>query len=941
MTVRRPLSAALALLLTAAAAFAQEMPNAATAPLDTRIPLNPAVTAGTLPNGVRYFIRETRRPEKRAELRLVVDVGSIVGDDTQRGLAHFVEHMAFNGTTHCPKREAAAFLESRGRRCGRSLNAQTDVDNTTYMLEGPTDKPDVLERAFLSLEDWAHGIAFEPEEIDKERGVVIEEWRGRRGAGARMQDVQLPIMLKDSRYADRLPIGTVENLQSFPHDELIRFYREWYRPELMTVVAAGDFTADDIEALIRTHFSRIAPSESPRPRIEYPVPDHPGTLYAIATDAEAPMTVVSIMTKRDPVATDTIGAYRAAIVEQLFASLLNIRFSELAQEPGTPFVNAGASSGELVRTKEVTSLGALVKGDAIAESLAAVLTEARRVEQFGFTESELARAKQNITAAMQRAVNEKDNITASAAAGELVQHASTGEPAPGIEYEAALFARFLPTITVDEINAHAAKWVADGNRVVTVSAPARDDVAVPDEEALAAAIASVESVELTAYVDETEGSTLMPELPEPGAIVAEKTIDSFGVIEWKLSNGATVVLKPTTFKEDQVVFRASSSGGLSLASDDDYISAATAVQVVSVGGLGTFSAVDLPKVLAGTQASAGVSITPYDEGLSGGSSKKDLETLFQIIHMRFTAPRPDPEAFAVFAGRIKAVLANQAASPGYAFSVAVQSALRQDHPRTGPLTAEDVDRIDFEKAVAFYRDRFADAGDFTFVFAGALDVETVRPLVERYLASLPSTGRSETWRDVNVRYPTGVVERRVEKGLEPQSRAALIFTGPFSFDQADRVAVRALGDVLETRLRETLREELGGTYGVGVSVDYAEVPVGEYVIGLSFTTDPERLDELLTAAKAEIETLRSEGPSSTATADVKAKLLRDYETNMQENSFLAGQLLGKYRRGEDIADLFHLDSYYEALTPEVLHAAAKQYLNFDNVVQVVLVPEAK
>ena len=938
MTFRpRALLGTLAFLVAAVPAVAQS--PAAGAPLDARIPLDPAITSGTLPNGLRYFIRETKRPEGRGELRLVVDVGSIVEDDDQLGLAHFVEHMAFNGTEHFPKNEIPTFLESLGMRFGPSINASTSFDETVYMLQVPTDKPEVLDRAFLILEDWAHAVSFDPAEIDKERGVVIEEWRGRRGAGARMQDVQLPVMLKGSRYAERLPIGTVENLQTFEHETLIRFYKDWYRPDLMTVIAAGDFDAAEIEKLIKAHFGDIPRPATPRPRETYDVPDHPGTLFAIATDKEAPAAIVSVYSKSDPGEEGTVAAYRDSIIEQLFATMLSTRFQELAQEPDAPFVGAGGGRSALVRTKDVSTLGAIVKGDAITETLVALLTEAERVERFGFTAGELERTKQNVMAAMEQALKERENAMAASIANELVRHVTAGEPVPGIEYEFALFQRFLPGITVDEVNALATSWSPDRNRVVTVSAPEKEGFDVPTEKALADAIASVETSAITAYVDAVDDAPLLEPMPEPGAVVGTTTKGAFGVTEWTLSNGVTVVLKPTDFKEDQIVFRAVSPGGHSLAADADFLTASNADAVVTAGGLGKFSAVDLPKVLAGKQAGVGVSISEYGEGLSGGSSKDDLETMFQLIHLRFTQPRPDAEAFAVLAGRIKAVLANQAATPAFAFNAALESALRQDHPRARPFTADDVDKIDFEKAVAFYRDRFADAGDFTFVFVGAFDLETMKPLVERYLGSLPAAGREETWKDTGVRYATGVIERRVEKGIEPQSRAALVFTGPFQYDQAERVAIRALGDVLETRLRETLREDLGGTYGVGVSANYSKIPVGEYAMSIMFNADPARTDELLEAARAQIELLRAEGPSEAQVADAKAKLSRDLETNMKENSFLASQLAAKYQHDEDITSLFELEEYYDRLTPGAIQAAAQKYLNPANVVKVVLVPE--
>ncbi len=913
----------------------------ATAALTERIPLDAAITTGTLPNGLTYFIRTTKRPEKRGELRLVVNVGSILEQDDQLGLAHFVEHMAFNGTKNFPKQEIPTFLESLGMRFGPSVNAYTSFDETVYMLQVPTEKPEILDRAFLILEDWAHGVTFDPAEIDKERGVVIEEWRSRRGAGARMQDKQLPIMLKGSRYADRLPIGTVDNLQNFKHDRLTSFYKDWYRPDLMSVIAVGDFNPAAVEKMIKAHFAAIPAATSPLRRASYPVPDHPGTLYAIATDKEATsasVTVYSKMEMRDP---RTIGAYRQQLVERLFSAMLGARFAELGQKPDAPFVNAGAGRSQFVRTAEVSTLGALVKGDAIDKTIEALFTEAERVARFGFTPGELERPKQNIMAGLERAVREKDNTPAAAIAGELARHVTDREPVPGIAYEFELYKRFLPEITLAEVNALARDWVPDRSRVITVSAPEKTGFAVPDEKALAGVLASVGSKEIKPYVDTVDSAPLLDPLPAPGSIVKTATKEAYGITEWTLANGVTVVLKPTDFKEDEIVFRASSFGGHSLASDADFLSASNAVSAVSAGGLGRFSAVDLPKAMTGKQASAFASITAYEEGLSGGSSKKDLETMFQLIHLRFTQPRPDPTAFGVLTSRMKSTLANATSSPGFAFSEALTSALRQNHPRTAPFTADKVDLINLDKSVAFYRDRFANAGDFTFVFVGSFDAVTIKPLVERYLGSLPSTKRKESWKDTGIRYAKGVVERRVNKGLEPQSRAAMVFTGPFEYNQTERVAIRALGDVLTARLRETLREDLGGTYGVSVSPGYAQVPVAEYSMNISFTCAPERTEELMKAALQQIELLKKEGPTAKQVADAREKLLRDHETNMKENGYLVGQLSLKYQYTDDIGTLFGLADYYNKLTPAVIQKAAQMYLNSENVVKVMLFPEKK
>jgi zinc protease len=923
------------------------MPQAAApqlAALDSQIPLDPAIRTARFDNGLRYFIRTTRKPEKRAELRLVVDVGSIVEDDDQLGLAHFVEHMAFNGTKNFPKLETVRFLESLGMRFGPSVNAYTSFDETVYMLQVPTEKPEVLDRAFLILEDWAHGQLLDPVEIDKERGVIREEWRTRRGAFARMQDKAMPILFKGSRYAERLPIGKTEIIDNFQHDVLRKFYRDWYRPDLMAVIATGDFDPAAVEAMIAKHFGKIPAAKGARPREAYQVPDHTDTLFAINTDSEAPSASVSVLSKMDVRDPRTVGAYRQQMIERLISGMLGARFSELAQKPDAPFTGAGGSRSLYVRTKEVSALSAGVKGDAIDTTLEVLFTEAERVGRFGFTPGELERAKQNLMTAMERADREKENTPAASIAGELVRHVTDREPVPGITYEYELHRRFVPGITLEEVNRVAKDWLPATSRVITVNAPHKEGFTVPDEKRLSDVVAAtLARKDITAYVDTVDAAPLLDPMPAAGSVVKTNARPEFAITEWQLSNGVKVVLKPTDFREDEIVVRASSYGGTSLASDADYIPAASAAQVVQAGGLGKLNAVELRKKLTGKTASASVFFSAYEEGLNGSSSKKDLETLFQLIHLRFTQPRADPMAFAAMQGGIKSQLENQRSSPPFVFNEAVTSALRKDHPRTRPTTAETVAQWNLDKSLAFYKDRVADASDFTFVFVGSFDLATIKPLVEQYLGGLPSTRRKESWKDVGIRYATGAVEKRVEKGIEPQSRVALVITGPFEGTPRDRVVIRALGDVLSARLREKIREDLGGTYGVNVGPSYsnAGIPVGEYAMNIGFGCAPERTDELVKEALAEVERLRTDGPTEQQVKDVREKLLRDFETNSKQNMYWVTQLSLKYQYGEPPDSLFALPEAYRALTPAIIHDAAKRYLNPANLVKVTLFPEKK
>jgi zinc protease len=950
MTVRKrtrgPILVVAVLAATALTAARQQtapahLENARTAPATATVPIDPEITTGQFDNGLRYYIRANRRPEKRAELRLAVNVGSIVEEPDQRGLAHFVEHMAFNGTKNFPRQEIVSFMESIGMQFGPSVNASTSFDETIYMLQVPTDRPGVLDRSLMILEDWAHNVSFEPAEIDKERGVIIEEWRLGRGAGARMLDQQFPVLLQNSRYAERLPIGTKEILETFPHDRLKKFYTDWYRPDLMAVVAVGDFNVAEVEALIRKRFGALPKPASPRPRPTYEVPDHPGTLFAVATDAEAPGSSVSVyskMTLRDPT---SIGAYRQRIIESMFGGMLSARFEEMAQKPDAPFMGASAGRGLFVRSKEASMLTAVVRPGEIGRGLEAVFVEAERVARFGFTQTELDRQKTNMLRSFEQAVTERANRQSGSLADEYLRHYTERESIPGIEYEFELAKRFVPAVTLSDVNSLAREWAPEGNRVVLVSAPAKAGVPVPTDAELAAVMKAAASKELTPYVDGATAGALVDPLPAPGRIVARNTRPAVGITEWTLSNGVKVVLKPTTLRQDEIVFQAFSPGGTSLASDADFVAASTAAQVVRLGGLGTLNNIDLNKALTGKVANVQASFSETSEDLQGGGSIKDIETLFQLIYLTFTQPRADAQIFGVLTSQAKAAMANLTAQPSFAFQEALTGALSQNHPRARPMTAERIAEMDLARSMSFYQERFGDAGDFTFVFTGSFDPAAIQPYVEQYLGSLPSAGRKETWRDSGVRPPIGIVERRVEKGVEPQSQTAIVFTGPFEYNQPNRIAIRAMSLILQTRLRETLREDLGGTYSVSVGANYQKMPRPEYVSSVSFGSSPDRTDALVKTVFDQIATFVADGPTAAELADVRQTLIRDLETNMESNSYLATQIMARLEHGEDVEGFFGLRSLYESLTAAAVQQAAKAYLRPDNFVRVSLFPEKK
>ncbi len=944
MTIRRRAQALfllsfLVVFSTFIAGSPAAFPAAQQGPLTTKIPTDPQIMIGTLPNGLRYYIRKNAKPEQRAELRLVVNTGSVLEENDQRGLAHFVEHMAFNGTKHFPKQELVKFLESIGMRFGADVNASTSFDETIYMLQVPTDKPELLDKSMLILEDWAHNVSFDPAEIDKERGVVLEEWRLGRGAQARMQDKQFPVLLKGSRYAERMPIGDPEILQYAKHERLTAFYKDWYRPDLMAVVAVGDFDPAAIEQLVKSHFSGLTSPKSPKPRTVFPVPAQPGTAFAIATDKEMPSTTVEVYAKFPNEDQTTIGGYRKQILNNLFGGLLTARLGELAQKPDAPFLAAGTGRGSFVRTAEATSISALVKEDGVAKGLEALFAETARVAQFGFTATELERQKQNTLRSLERAVAEKDKQNSGALADEFVRNFTTNEPIPGIVYEQGLSQRFLPEITLGELNALAKTWIPDTNRVVLVSGPDKAGLTLPTEAEMRRAMESAAAKPLTAFVDSVGTAPFFDATPAPGSITRTTTNASVGITEWTLSNGARVVLKPTDFKQDEILFRAQSPGGTSLVGDADFVSASTASQLIAAGGLGKLSQIELRKALTGKIASATPVIGELSEGLSGAASPKDLETLFQIIYLRFTAPRPDPVLFNTMVTQSKAMLANQEADPDYAYFTTLQSILTQDHARSKPMSVAMLDQMNLEKSLAFYKDRFADAGDFTFFFVGSLDPAVMKPLVEKYIASLPSTNRKETWKDVGRSTPAGVVEREVKRGLEPKSQTSLVFSGPAEYTQTQRVAMRALGFVLQNRLRERLREDLGGTYSVSASGGLTRDPRQTFSFEIDFGSDPKRAAALAKTVFEEIEKLKTGGPTEKELSDARETLLREFDQTTKTNAYWAAQIAGRYEMGEDPANLLAVPDFYRKIDAALVQNAAKTYLDLKRYVKVTLVPE--
>jgi len=909
------------------------------------MPVDPEVVVGTLPNGLRYYVRPNGRPGKRAELRLVVKAGSVLEDADQQGLAHFVEHMEFEGSRHFPGQSISDFLSSLGLSIGPDANAATSYDDTQYTLRVPTDVPGVLDKALLVLEDWAHGATFDQTGIEHERGIVLSEWRMHLGAGERTQDKIRRAQLEGSRYADRPPIGKPEIIEHAEREPLMRFYRDWYRPNLMAVIVVGDIDRDAVVAMIKDHFSSLTSPSPERPRPIFDIPDHPGTRYTIVSDQETTATSVLVSNLRPARNQESVGGYREIMLDQLFASMLDDRLGELTQTASFSFLRAAADRRlfQTARTRDESILQALVSNDGVSKGLDALVSELQRVARFGFTATELARAKQAAMRGFERAVTESPDRESESRADEYTRNFLEGEALPTIWQELAFHRRFFPAITLAEVNALTRDWFPERNRLVVVSAPEAAGVVLPDQAQLAAVVKTATAKRLEAYIDASAGQALMDKPPTPGSIVNTTVRREAGVTEWKLSNGATVVLKPTVLKADQILFRAAAPGGTSLASDADFISARVADNVIRAGGVGKFNAVALDKILADKTIAVTPFIDEVDQGMRGGSTPEDLETMFQMLYLRFTQPRADPVAFAAMASQARGLLANQMASPDVVFDQTIDSALSGNNPRRQPETSATVDQWNLAKALDFYKARFADASNFTFVFVGSFTPETIKPLVETYIASLPATHSKETWRDLGLVPPSDIVVRTVQKGIAPKSNVAIIFSGPIEYDDAHKLAFRTMTLLLQSRLLDSIRQELGGTYSITATPRTAKYPKPEYRIRIDWTCDPARAATLIQRVFEEINAVKAAAYSPNQMSLIRQGLLREFEQDSQDNGYLLNEIARRYENGDaaDVAAVEDMPRRIAALTGDQIQRAAQTYLDTTKYVQVMLVPETK
>jgi zinc protease len=921
------------IFLMAIGLFAQA-PN-----LQEKLPVDPNVTIGQFENGLTYYIRVNKKPENRAEVRLVVNAGSVLESENQQGFAHLGEHMAFNGTTNFQKQELINYLESIGMKFGPEINAYTSFDEVVYMLQLPTDSLTQFETGFQILEDWAHLVSYDEEEINKERGVVIEEWRLGQGASSRMRDKYFPILFKDSQYAQRLPIGKINVLQNDDNDAVRNFYKNWYRPDLFAVVAVGDFDPQQVKSLIEKHFKNIEGPVNPPKREFYDVRDHEETLYAIATDVEAPRTSVAVYYKRDVKELSIVDDYRTSLVERLYNQMLSNRLDELRRKADPPFLYASSASGRFVRTKDVYYLGAGVKEDGVTRGLEALFTESLRVKKYGFVESELERAKISMLRGYERAFSERDKTESSSYAREYVNNFLENETIPGIENEYNYAKSFLPGVSVEEVNGLISSFITDYNKVVVVQMPEKDAVEIPTEDELAKVMRAAMQQDIQPYKDSVSDAPLLAKIPTAGKLVKEEHIEDVDLFEWTLSNGVKVVLKSTNFKNDEIRFSGKSWGGSSLGNDQDWYSLRSASAIINQSGWGEFDAIALRNKLSGKIANVYAGIGETMESLSGSASPKDIETLFQLIYLSFTAPRMDDNAFQSYKARVKGYLENQGAMPESVFADSVTAVMNGYHLRRMPFAVDDLEKMDLQKMSDFYKDRYANAGDFTFFFVGNFDIEKMKPLVLTYLGGLPNINRQEKWRDVKVQKATGHIERTIRKGVEQKARVRLLFTGEYEFNRENNYALYSLRDVLNIKLREVVREDKSGTYGIRVSASANKIPKESYQLSISFGCAPDRVDELTQTVHNVLDSVKTSGIDEKYISKVQETDLRSFETDLEKNGFWLGKLEQYHRLQWDPKDILTYPDLVNSLSVEAIQKAAQIYFDGENVAKFILLPE--
>ncbi len=907
---------------------------------NTDLPLHPDVKMGQLDNGLRYFIQHNTKPEERVEMRLAIKAGSLQENENQLGLAHFVEHMAFNGTTHFEKNELIDYLESTGMRFGADLNAYTSFEETVYILQSRTDSLDYLKKGFTILEDWAAGLQFDPEEIDKERGVVVSEWRTRLSPAQRLQQQYLPVLYKDSRYAERLPIGDTAIIQNASPKLIRSFYQDWYRPDLMSVIVVGDIDIEWVEQQIIEHFSGLKNPASPRERRTYSIPQHEDTYFAILSDEEMAFTEIELVIKHDGLKVKDSQSFRQQIIHSLYNRMLNSRMQEIQRQPNPPFTFAYSGFGSDMGDINAYRISAFVKEGASLEGLGAVLKSTRQAQLYGFTESELKRHKEEMLSSLEQAFEERDKISSSVWANRILSHFLSDAPllSPGQEWE--LHQKLLNSIQLSDINRLPDQWLKKEDRVFIVTGPKKEPSTLPTEEELLNLLDSINQLDIPPFKDIVVDAPLMDTVLQAVPIVAENHILELGITEWELENGVKVVLKPTDFQNDEILMSAYSPGGHSLYPDSMFRSADIAAFLVSQSGIGPFGFLEQEKALAGKRVRVSPYISEWYEGFSGSAEVKELETMLQLTYLYFTEPKKDPVLFESYIKRQESIVQNMYSNPYYHFANLKNRLKYGNHPRKETIKMEEVAKIELEESYQIYKDRFADASDFSFFFVGNFEPETIKPLISAYLGNLPSINRTESWKDTHSGLLPGVIDTIEYRGQAPKSLVEIIYHGALDDEKDSRFAFNAMCSILNKRLRDQLREEKGGVYNVGVRPSTSRVPTDEYRITISFNSQPGETMDLVRLIDEEVKKIKAGPVTEEEINTVKEKSRQSRIVNLKENSFWIGQLLGRYKYNLPLENILleKLEEELQELNQEAIQKAADKFLAKDNYIELILMP---
>lgn len=909
------------------------------------IPVDPAVRIGHLDNGLTYYIRHNEKPENRVEFYIAQKVGSIQEEPRQRGLAHFLEHMAFNGTKNFPGNEKGKgivdWCESHAIKFGTNLNAYTSVDETVYNISNvPTDNTAVLDSCLLILHDWSNYVLLEDEEIDKERGVIREEWRSRNSGLLRVYTDAQETMYPGSKYADCMPIGNIDVVNNFPYQDLRDYYNLWYHPDLQGIIIVGDINVDEMEGKVKALFSEIPKATGKPERIYYPVSDNDAPIIYIGNDKEVSTPNVQIFFKHDATTNEekeSMAYLLQTYMLSMASSMLDERFEEMTQQANPPFNGAGSEYGDyfLSKTKEAFNVTVITKADGIETGLQAALTEIERMKRFGFTASEYERARANYLQRLESAYKERNNTQNANFVNEYVQHFLNNEPIPGIEQEYSIMQQIAPNIPVEAINALVQQQlIPDNNRVVFIAVPESAVDKCPTKEQVLNMLNGMSQLQVEAYVDNVSDEPLVSDIPATGKIVKEE-MGMYGSTKLTLNNGVQVYIKKTDFKEDEIRMRAVSPGGTTQFDDKDKLEMEVLDDLGSIGGLGNFSQTELTKQLAGKKVTLSASVTSQRETLGGNSSPKDFETMLQLVYLRFQQPRMDADAFESYKTRMKAQLENAKANPLSTINDTISIAMFGHHPRIVMMQPEMVDQINYQRGLDMFADRFADASDFTFFFVGNIDVDAMKPLIAQYLGALPDKQRKEAAIDRKLDILPGTRVKEYAKEMQtPMATTIMVYSGKESYNLRNNVLMDFLTQALDMVFTDEVREKEGGTYGVNSYGSLNKYPHEEAMMQIVYQTDPTKKEKLNTLIDELVKKMAAEGPTAEQMQKVRDYMVKQYNDNQKENSYWISSLDEYYYTGIDFnADYLNI---VNSVTAADVKAFATDLIQQGNKVTVVL-----